>query len=99
MKSIDDVGGEVLKTYASITISVQDLQLLKLMSSKNDFDYLEIDRILNVMFNPEKENIYKRQSAYNYFKSYEVMKILGNLFILLFSQCKIKIIIRLILFL
>lgn len=74
----------MLKSYASVTISVQDLQLLKHMSSKKNFDYLEIDRILNVMFTPENENICKSQSTYNYLKSYQVIKMLGNMFILLF---------------
>lgn len=37
-----------------MTLTVQDLQLLKNMASKKEIDYTEIDRILNDMFIPMK---------------------------------------------
>ncbi|XP_025192442.1 uncharacterized protein LOC112592552 isoform X2 [Melanaphis sacchari] len=43
---------EELKLYASVTLSTQDLQLLKNMASKRDIDYTEVDRILNSLFTP-----------------------------------------------
>jgi len=48
------VSNEELKSYASVSLSVQDLQLLKNMANKRDIDYTEIDRILTSLFTPIK---------------------------------------------
>jgi len=41
-----------LKSYASVTLSAEDLQLLKNMILEKEIDFIEIDRILNDMFIP-----------------------------------------------
>lgn len=83
-----DNNNEVLKSYTSVTINVQDLQLLKNMVNNKDIDYLEIDRILNGMFVPAQENISESKLTYkhSYLQLNQVTKILGNLFILLFIK-------------
>jgi len=48
----NEVEKEELKSYALVTLSVPDLQLLKNMANKRDIDYTEIDRILNGLFTP-----------------------------------------------
>ncbi|CAH1715475.1 unnamed protein product [Aphis gossypii] len=54
LSNIDQVSNEELKSYASVALSVQDLELLKNMANKRDIDYTEIDRILNSLFTPIK---------------------------------------------
>lgn len=56
LSNIDQVSNEELKSYTSVALSVQDLQLLKTMANKRDIDYTEIDRILNSLFTPIKSD-------------------------------------------
>lgn len=59
-----------LKSYASVTINVQDLKLLKNMAIKKDIDYMEIDRILNGMFTPVKQSLPEFEGTYSYLNTY-----------------------------
>lgn len=53
----DEDDTKELKSYASVTINVQDLKLLKNMADKKVIDYVEIDQILNGMFIPVKQSL------------------------------------------
>jgi len=46
-----------------VTLSVQDLELLKHMANKRDIDYMEIDRILSGLFTPVKMNFTQGNSS------------------------------------
>ncbi|XP_060861303.1 uncharacterized protein LOC132938467 [Metopolophium dirhodum] len=60
LSNIDQVSNndenKELKLYTSVTLSVQDLELLKNMANKRDVDYTEVDRILNGLFTPVEIN-------------------------------------------
>lgn len=49
----DMKNNEQLTSRVSVTLPVQDLQLLENMVNNKDIDYIEIDRIINVMFSPD----------------------------------------------
>lgn len=55
-QNIDQVSNGELKLYTSVTLSVQDLELLQNMADRRDIDYTEIDRILSGLFTPVKMN-------------------------------------------
>lgn len=69
---------EELKSYTSVKMSAQDLQLLKNMAINRDIDYIEIDRILNNMFTPMKKSASGYQATNNFggISHVEVMNIL-----------------------
>lgn len=52
----NDGENKELKLYTSVTLSVQDLELLKNMANKRDVDYTEVDRILTGLFTPVEIN-------------------------------------------
>lgn len=68
-KSNEDNNKE-LKSYVSVTINVQDLNLLKNMANKKDLDYMVIDRILNGMFTPVKQSSPAFEGTYSYTNMY-----------------------------
>jgi len=64
------VSNKELKLYTSLTLSVQDLELLKNVANKRDIDYIEIDRILNGLFTPVE--IYSTQENGQGSSHYEI---------------------------
>jgi hypothetical protein len=60
-----------LRSLASVTLSVKDLQLLKNMVNKRDIDYTEIDRILNSLFTPLPMNSDEFQAIGSNFEIYD----------------------------
>lgn len=78
----NDGSHKQLKSYASVTISVQDLQLLKDMAAKKDFDYMEIDRILHSMFTPVIKSEFNFKESENLVEIYHqvIMKFLDYYF-------------------
>lgn len=49
---------EELKSQITVTLTVQDLQLLETMADNKDIDYIEIDRIINNMFSLDNFNFH-----------------------------------------
>ncbi|XP_060841892.1 chloride channel CLIC-like protein 1 [Rhopalosiphum padi] len=78
LPSIDQVSNEKeykeLKSLASVTLSVKDLQLLKNMVNKRDIDYTEIDRILNSLFTPLPMNSDEFKAIGSNFEIYDQIK-------------------------
>lgn len=70
----NDGKNKELKLYTLVTLSVQDLQLLKNMANKRDIDYIEFDRILNGLFIPVKMNSTEFQGINGYLKLYDQVK-------------------------
>lgn len=64
---------EELKSRVSVTITVQDLQLLENMANNKDIDYIEIDRIINNMFSSDNFDF---QTDNDYSETYQVTRYL-----------------------
>ncbi|XP_001949547.1 uncharacterized protein LOC100164865 [Acyrthosiphon pisum] len=79
LSNIDQVSNydenKELKLHTSVTLSVQDLELLKNMANKRDVDYTEIDRILSGLFTPVEMNSTEKNGQGNsHLKIYHLFK-------------------------
>lgn len=87
----NDGNNKKLKSFASVTLSSRDLQILETMVRSKNIDYMEIDRILNGMFAPVKQSHFGFQESNSFVDTYQVIQILleqssiniGNLLLIL----------------
>lgn len=62
---------EEVKSRVLVTLTVQDLQILENLANIKEIDYIEIDRIINSMFGPEKKKLFEFQMDNDYGEIYD----------------------------